>query len=240
MLNVYVLLSVGIIVLVHLGISKLKFLQGTPRSRWLSFTGGVSAAYVFVNLIPELVMGQEEIGMAGGIFGSMDKVLYVIAMLGVVLFYVIERIIQTANSGESMPFIDRRRAFALQSAFFALYSFTIGYAVLPREADDLVNLSLLTATLALHFVGNDYGLRDDFKELYDRYERYIISAALVAGLLLSVIITLEIALDYVFIAFLAGGIILNVLKEELPVARKARITPFFIGGLVFALLLLLV
>ena len=40
-------------------------------------------------------------------------------------------------------------------------------------------------------------------------------------------------------AFLAGGVILNVLKEELPEERKSRIAPFFIGAFGYAAILLL-
>jgi hypothetical protein len=35
-----------------------RFLEGTPRSVWLSVAGGVSVAYVFVHLFPELAEAQ--------------------------------------------------------------------------------------------------------------------------------------------------------------------------------------
>lgn len=40
--------------LVHLYGGKLRFLEGTPRSIWLSIAGGVSVAYVFVHLLREV------------------------------------------------------------------------------------------------------------------------------------------------------------------------------------------
>ncbi|MDZ4871450.1 MAG: hypothetical protein CLLPBCKN_000838 [Chroococcidiopsis cubana SAG 39.79] len=43
-----------ILPLVHLFSSKLRFLERTPRSIWLSVSGGVSVAYVFVHILPEL------------------------------------------------------------------------------------------------------------------------------------------------------------------------------------------
>ena len=39
---------------VPLGAGRLRFLDVIPRSRWLSFGGGISVAYVFVRLLPEL------------------------------------------------------------------------------------------------------------------------------------------------------------------------------------------
>lgn len=39
------------------------------------------------------------------------------------------------------------------------------------------------------------------------------------------------------IAFLGGGIILNVLKDELPRERQARFLPFVLGGIAYTILL---
>ncbi len=46
---------------VHLFSGKLRFLEGIPRSIWLSMAGGISVAYVFVHLLPELAEEQEAI-----------------------------------------------------------------------------------------------------------------------------------------------------------------------------------
>ncbi len=39
------------------------------------------------------------------------------------------------------------------------------------------------------------------------------------------------------LAFVAGGVILNVLKEELPAEREARFAPFVAGAVLFTVLL---
>ena len=41
-------------------------------------------------------------------------------------------------------------------------------------------------------------------------------------------------------AFLMGGVIMNVFKEELPEERKSRFLPFFIGIVGYAALLLVI
>lgn len=41
----------------------------------------------------------------------------------------------------------------------------------------------------------------------------------------------------VIIAFLSGGVILNVLKEELPEERESRFWPFFLGAAGYAAVL---
>ena len=49
---------------VHLFSGEMLFLEGTPRSVWLSVFGGVCVAYVFVHLLPELAEGQEVLAAA--------------------------------------------------------------------------------------------------------------------------------------------------------------------------------
>lgn len=63
MIFIVSLLAVAVLVAVHLFSHRLRFLDGTPRSIWLSLAGGVSVAYVFVHLLPELSEGQETIAV---------------------------------------------------------------------------------------------------------------------------------------------------------------------------------
>ncbi|MDV2992513.1 MAG: hypothetical protein N4J56_002167 [Chroococcidiopsis sp. SAG 2025] len=48
-----------ILALVHLFSGKLRFLEVTVRSIWLSASSGVSVAYVFVHILPELSQAQD-------------------------------------------------------------------------------------------------------------------------------------------------------------------------------------
>ena len=47
--------------LIHLYSYRLKFLDSTPRSWWLSFSSGISVAYVFVHVLPDLNEAQQDL-----------------------------------------------------------------------------------------------------------------------------------------------------------------------------------
>ena len=47
-----------LLAIVHLLAGRLSFMSWIPRSRWLSAAGGVSVAYVFAHLLPELARTQ--------------------------------------------------------------------------------------------------------------------------------------------------------------------------------------
>ena len=92
--------------------------------------------------------------------------------------------------------------------------------------------------MALHFVVNDFGLREHHKKMYDHTGRWILAAAVVTGWVIGVGIELSQAAIAVLFAFLAGGVVLNVLKEELPEERESRFWAFAVGALGYAALLL--
>lgn len=91
--------------------------------------------------------------------------------------------------------------------------------------------------LGVHFVVNDFLLREHHRDAYTDVGRGIISAAILIGWLLGVLTELpERGIAFV-LAFIGGGVLLNVLKEELPGERQARFLPFVAGAATYAALL---
>jgi hypothetical protein len=94
--------------------------------------------------------------------------------------------------------------------------------------------------MALHFVVNDYGLREHHTEAYTQVGRWLsrrrcarrLAAVDVDGRPETVLMAV--------LAFLAGGIVLNVLKEELPDGRRSRFSAFALGTAGYAAVLQIV
>ncbi len=250
----------------HLFSGKLRFLGGTPRSIWLSIAGGVSVAYVFVHLLPELAEAQEAVGEAlGESLRSLENHVYLIALVGLAFFYGVERTASgsrkdgrgkvDADAGDSQasgagsvgraPASERgeERAtstgvFWLSVVSFAFYNAVVGYLLLHRIDESFRSLFLFSLAMLLHFIVNDYGLRERHKEDYSRIGRWILSAAVFLGWSIAVVTDIPEYIIALLISFLAGGIVLNVLKEELPEARRSRFGPFAAGAAAYAALLL--
>ncbi|MGH1570480.1 hypothetical protein ACRAWG_07115 [Methylobacterium sp. P31] len=91
------LLATAVLALVHVLTPSMRFLDGTPRSAWLSVAGGVSVAYVFVHLLPELAAGQEVIGRATAV-SLAERHVYLIALAGLLVFYGLDRLAKTSRS----------------------------------------------------------------------------------------------------------------------------------------------
>lgn len=239
--NYFPLAAAVFLALVHVHAHRLRFLNVIPRSRWLSAGAGISVAYVFLELLPGLNAHQRVLrAAAGDALSFIEHHAYLLALLGLATFYGLERSARQSR---------RRRAretgqdeagpglFWISIVAFAGYNAFIGYLLLDRAREGTLTLLLFTVAMALHFVVNDYGLRDHYKDLYARYGRWLLGLAVLAGGVSALFITIQPAAWSLPVAFLAGGITLNVLKEELPDERESRFAAFALGAGAYAVLL---
>lgn len=221
----------------HLVAGKVKFIQWVPRSRWLSASSGVSVAYVFVHLLPALEHHQRQIEAE---IELGDRHAYLAALAGLAVFYGLELLAASSRRSrrrKESKDVAGRHVFVLHMAVFALYNAVVAEVLV--NWDDSGPLLLFTFALAVHFVVVDYGLRDHHKRDYDRVGRYVLVGTFAAGFGGAIVVEPPDAALAVMSAFLVGGIVLNVLKEEIPAERESKFLAFA-GGLVGYAALLLV
>lgn len=223
---------VAVFVAVHVFAGRLRFLHVVPRSRWLSAAGGVAVAYVFIHVLPELEEARRSMGEGWPAVRWIEHHAYLVALAGLAVFYGLERMVRNDESSGA-------GTFWLHVGSFAIYNALVGYLLVHREEQDLRGLLFYGVAMAVHFVVNDYGLRQHHRGDYHRVGRWVLAAAVVAGWLLGFAIDVSDAAVGALFAFLAGGVVLNVLKEELPEERRSRFLPFALGAAGYAGLLLL-
>ena len=226
--------------LINIFISRLSFLDSVPRSRWLSFAGGVAVAYVFLHIMPELSEHQETFAEALKVSKrAAEALLDLVALFGLILFYGLERSVKVFRKASATNSTGAKLLW-FHIFSFSIYNMLIGYLLLHREENGVTQLFFYTLAMSLHFVANDYGLRQDQKDQYDAKGRWILAGAVLLGWLIGIFVSFpQIVIDFLF-SFLAGGVILNVLKEELPEERKSHFWSFALGGCIFAILLIFV
>ncbi|MBW3543421.1 MAG: hypothetical protein KY476_24475, partial [Planctomycetes bacterium] len=126
--------------------------------------------------------------------------------------------------------------FWLHIGSFAVYNLLVGYALVV-ESRSTTSLLLYALALALHFLVNDYGLRQYHRGAYRRIGRWVLSAAVICGWLAGHLAGFAEAVTASVLAFLTGGILLNTFKEELPAERQSRYWAFALGAVAYAGLL---
>lgn len=218
---------------IHIASRELRFLEGLPRSKWLSAAGGISVAYVLVHLLPELAAGQAALDETEG-FEALDLVeehVYMAALAGLGIFYAIE------SAGRGGGRLAEEVEEGLRIGAFAVYNAVIGYLIIHREDDSVSSLIFFTIALGVHFVVNDHALRERHPRTYDRVGRWILVAGVAIGWTIGELTEISEAGIGLLVGFLAGGVILNVFKEELPSERKSSVPAFLIAAAAYAALL---
>ena len=203
----------------------------------------MAVAFVILRLLPAVADYQQVLAeaAAGTLFDTARNHIYVVVLLSLVLFYGLERVAKNsraASKGQRGPDRTSDAVFWLHMGTFALMNVLIGYLLYQHTERTYSFLLLFFLAMLFKFIVNDHSLHDDHKSNYDRIGRWILSAAVIGGWVVNFAWDLPGIAPALLQAFLAGAVLLNVLKEELPAERKSSYGSFTAGVLIYSALLL--
>ena len=234
------LLTCGLIA-VHILSKRLDFLRFSPRHVFLSFSSGIAVSYVFVHLLPELNEYQKELEdtVQSNFWMVIEDHIYIVAMIGLAIFYGLEVMVRKKEELDEKEGGEKEslQRFQIHMASFFFYNAVIGYLMVRGEYEGVTGTLLFFVAMSVHFITNDWSLRESHKEEYDRFGRWLLAVAIFVGWSVGAFIEIKDVVVSLLTAFLAGGIILNVMKDELPEEQKSNLPAFLIGILSYTLLL---
>ena len=228
----------------HLAAPRIRRLPLVPEDVTGSFAGGLAVAYVFLHLLPELAEGDEAIGAVLRDVVEptplLDLGIFVVALAGFAAFYGLEGVARrraATGTGGREP----AGVYWLHLGSFMVYNGLITYTMALRLRTGVAFAVLFVIAMGLHFVLTDRSLEEHYPRRFPRSGRASLALALLAGWVLSAISaptsTVVVAL---LTALLAGSILLNVFKEELPSTGRSSYRWFLTGLVLYAALLALV
>ena len=217
-------------------------LRGVIRDRRsvVSFGAGMSAAYVFVHVMPELHGARSAVAEALYTplpYEGMST--YFLALLGFLAFYALEhfsRHLRASGEGEEEP--TEGAAFRLHLGGFALYVWLMGYLLVRNLEETTVSTWLFALAIAFHFLALDHSLRSEYGTAYERRGRYVLAAMAPLGWAVGQLVALPILVLAMMVAFISGAVIVNSAIMELPKEKDGRFGPFLAGGLIYGLVLI--
>ena len=244
MVSLGLILAIGL-ALIHSFAAQLPIFSFIPRFRWISFAGGVSLGYVFIDILPELSHAQEELQHAEiPLVQYLENHVYILALMGLLLFYGLDLLaLRSRSVRQAQGQIQDSSAtiFWLHIITFALLNAILGYLLQDMSRHhDLLACLLFFVAIALHLFVIDENLREHYQTLYDKQGRWLLVAAIIAGAIAGQAALFDEAAISIVWSFLAGSIILNVLKRELPDEKENCFFSFLGGATVFTVLLLLI
>lgn len=223
-------LSVLTLTTVHLFAYKMEKIDVISHGKFLSIGGGIAIAYIFVDLLPKLSAGNEIVQhFFAGLFPYFERHVYVVALSGFLLFFLVDR------SASSMW---KQTSYWLSLGSYAIFNFLIGYAISYEDDPSIQPLALFTFAMALHYFTNDYTLMKSNSTTYQHYDRFILSLCLILGWLTGSWLTISDAAIALVNAFIAGGVIMNVVRHELPGDNPNNTGAFLLGAISYTIVLL--
>jgi hypothetical protein len=224
-------------------LERLKALPGRVRRRLLSASAGMSVAYVFIDVLPELAAQHRRVTEAAGPEGLLfaEQRVYVVALLSFVLFYGLDRFVlsnRSAHEGAAAP-DHETRLFPAHLLAFGGYTVLVGRLLVERAEEGSGALAIYTLAMAVHFVIIAHRLNERFGLPYARWGRFVLAACVVAGWALAATVGIsEVTFARLF-AVLAGGVVITSVQSELAGEEEGHFWPFVAGALVFAAALML-
>jgi hypothetical protein len=203
----------------------------------ISFGAGMSAAYVFVHVMPELHSARGAFAASASIpLRYEGMAIYFLALVGFLVFYgldhLLARLRETGDPGGD------RTALRLHVGGFAAYVGLMAYLLVDSLERTTGSTALYTLAISTHFLSLDHHLREEHGAAYDRAGRFLLAGMSVSGWLVGVLLPLPRGVLALLVAFISGAIIMNNSIMELPSGKDGRFLPFMAGGLLYGLLLL--
>ncbi|MCE7794431.1 hypothetical protein K8O68_18785 [Salipaludibacillus sp. CUR1] len=220
-------------IIIHLMTNKILPRSRMKRNKWLSFSAGVAASYVFMYILPALHEEQADFGEEAL---TMESELYVFGLIGMLIFFAIQNAASYYRRTEEGK--KEGTFFWVQLSFFSIYNMLVAYIVISSEVEG-VQAAFYSVAIGMHFVAvaHDLWLKDNKR--YNRYGRFVLVLGIIAGWLFGMFLQLTpLALSIVF-AFISGAMILNVMRFEVPLAKNTHFPSFAFGSVSYSIVVLL-
>ena len=236
------------------------------RRSIVSFSAGMSAAYVFVHLMPELHGAREVLVESVSTRLRFEGLgIYVLALVGFLGFYGLDhlklrligrrRSVKSESTTTEAPVsalelhthglgsqvfeeADERRAFWIHVGGFAAYVALMAYLLVRSLEGEPGPVALYVLAIGGHFLTVEHALHEEHGAQFERIGRWLLAAMCVLGWAAGLLLPLPAYLLALLVAFISGAVIMNSAVMELPSEKDGRFGPFLAGGLLYAALLL--
>jgi hypothetical protein len=196
------------------------------RRSAISLGAGMSVAYVFVHVLPELQEARHTLAEAVELRYE-GMAVYFLAMVGFLCVYGLDHLRTRAGEG-----------YRIHLAGFAAYVSLVSYLLVRNLEETPWSLAAYVVAMMCHFLAIDHALHEEHGAAFDRTGRFVLAGACVLGWGAGLLLSVPPFVLALLLAFVSGAVIMNSAIMELPSEKDGRFWPFVMGGLAYGLLLL--
>jgi hypothetical protein len=220
------------------------------RRSIISFSAGVSTAYVFVHLLPELHSVRTVVTRGSSIeLPDEGAGIYFVAMIGFLTFYGLEHLRKhlrapSVYEGRGAPAVAAAPGGKLEPDFlvhiggFGVYVWLASYLLIHSLEESPGNSLFYAIALGVHFLTIEHSLHTEHGAAYERIGRFALAGMAVAGWVTGLVLALPQTVIALLVAFVSGAVVMNSAIMELPTEKDGRFVPFLAGSLIYGIVLL--
>ncbi len=210
---------------------------GRTLSRWTgrrlypaqSFAGGVSLAYVILDLMVELTgAASEEVHAALPIGPSREKSLFALVLVGATLWHVVAAL--ATKVGHRARYL----TYALPQA---AYRAVVGGALVLEGEHGSTPLVFFAIPMLLHLTVLESRIHREFPSDHAGIVRWVLAVAPGLAATVGTLLQLPEAPLSVALALVAGSTVVQIVQTELPWPDRIRIGPFLVGVCLYSVLI---
>ena len=202
----------------------------------LSASAGISLAYVFVHMMPELSNARQTFVKWTSLPTEFDgMVVYFLALLGFLIFFSLDRYSQRSVL---TPAVGGIPDFNIKVVGFSAYVCLVSYLLINNLESSLLASATYAVAMSVHFLMFDHGFREEPGDSYQKHGHLLLAAAAPVGWGLGLMFALPQDILALMLGFLSGGVIVNSMIAELPANGDTRpLWPFLSGSIAYSLIL---
>lgn len=217
--------------------------KSADRKILVSVAAGISVAYIFVSLLPELSDAQEFYNNNKNekAFELQNILIYLTALAGFLFFFGLENYIiskRDAEHEENQKHFNINMVTGVYLTGFLINNFLISYLIVFWGNSNTA-LFFYTIAMSVHLVALDYSAIREFGEGF-KHIKFSMVFSLIAGWLVGISTKFPEEIEHIATGFIAGSIIINSIKDEFPKeGSNVKYKVFLISSVIYAVILIL-
>ncbi len=197
------------------------------KTEIMSFAAGISLTYLLLFLLPELYEGVQ----------ALQKLLFVFVLFGALAFHLVEKYIYQHEKKNKIM----RDLSIVHALSFFTYHFIVGVVLVNLlQRNILTGVLFLLPILSFTAVGQ-VSLREIRGKLIEKnMVRLGLSAATLIGVIEAIYLPLPPTAFYSLMGFVAGAMLYQVMRENIPSERYGNAVWFLIGAFLYTLIIMFI
>jgi hypothetical protein len=239
-------ISAFVFSIINLFSFRIRSYAGINKHRLLSLFSGITAAFVFLDLLPSLQQSNQNLAILINSEAVIvyEDAIFLVVFFGFLLFFSLECIaigrLKRAKGASDKKQSDNTTVYFVHYASSIFLQFIISFSLLFEYQYSIVGGVLFTFAVSLHLVASDNALEETYPKLHGSNGRYFATIIPLLGVILSLVFPERMLEVSVLLAFVSGAILYQSIRSEIPtVNQKSSLALFLAGALFYAAILII-